>query len=145
VRTHSLRPVSGPGRVPWAGLLAVLLALILPTAATTTATVTTVPAATAIAAVAADDRTAAGGDACRPGSGERDGTTVRVVKKVRGVLAPHVVLDQPVAPAGTELPRPVSLPDRAVPHTAVAVHTHPRRGPPVADDRPGPDRRQTHL
>lgn len=153
MRTEGRRAVTDPGRACWAGLVAVLLALIAPTANATAATATTYPAAgaaygpaahgpaaTAPVAHASDDAadSTAGPTGIAADRDVPDGKPTRVVKKVRGVLAPDGVILPLFAPAEPE-PAPLTVSsDCPVRVSATFSHDSPRRGPPIAGHSPVP-------
>jgi hypothetical protein len=137
VSRHDVRRYGGPRRIDRRvhrlSLLAVLLALLVPTATaitTTPATITVDVGASALTPpVHGDDGTSAD-----PAGGvhrdDESDTGVRVVRKVRGVFLPHGLVPPTLEPA--EVTRPQRTPPAYTPtwHASVSTDVHPRRGPP---------------
>jgi hypothetical protein len=129
---------AGPGRLRRIGLLAVLLALIVPMA--TTATTTAPPATDAVATVhqAANGGNPSTGLSCGGVENDDSDTLVRVVKKARGVFLPHGLTPPTFAAADAPPRHDVPLADQPAPRAALPIHTYPRRGPPAIRVHPSP-------
>jgi hypothetical protein len=119
------------------GLLAVLVALLMPLATTATVSAPAHPEAVALAQrIVIDPADPATGTVCdRHDRGGPD-TVVRVVKKVRGVFVPPGLVPPTFTaadPPSRHEVLPASVP---VLRAETAGHLHPRRGPPVTGVHP---------
>lgn len=131
VHRHDVRLPGGLHRVRRLGLLAILLALVVPTATAITTTSVRAAAVTSDAG-AVTLAHAVGGSAVPACDVPREGsdTGVRVVRKVRGVFLPHGLVPPVFEPA--DVTRPQQEPPAYTPtwHATVPTDVHPRRGPP---------------
>jgi hypothetical protein len=134
VGTDGVRAADG-GLMRRIVLLAVLVALLVPTATTAT---TTAPAPNDAVAMLQQSGGPFTGAACD--GLERDGSdmAVRVVKKVRGVFLPHGLVPPTFGPADASARHEVLPAYVPGPHAAVPTHIYPRRGPPATGAHPSP-------
>jgi hypothetical protein len=143
VCTADIPRIGGSDRVRRSGLLAALLAVLILTATGTTTT-TTSPSTAAVAmttAVTVDRATLhEAGPYSTDGShdirGDGSGSTVRVMKKVRGILIPHGLIPPPLVPTDVATPQRVGVTHRWMPATTSPARGQPWRGPPVLDAHP---------